>query len=125
MKRIVVTIIATVFVLVAVVMVVEYTHESDLTAKVISISTQRYTFGDKDSFNTSYKYIVATDKGPLEIAPDGLMASRQFGTLQEGKTYRFHLRGYSIVLLGVYPFIIEAEQEVEREQQNGGNNEKL
>lgn len=111
MKNIGVIIIATVFVLVVVGLVVEYAHESDITAKVISLNTQRYTFGDKDSFRTSYKYIVATDKGPLEIAPDGLMASQQFGALQEGKTYRFHLRGYSIVLLGIYPFIIEAKEQ--------------
>lgn len=114
MKNIVAVIIATVFVLVVVVVVgtvVEYTHESDITAKVMSLNTQQHTFGDKDSFSTVYKYIVATDKGPLEIAPDGLMASRQFGALQEGKTYRFHLRGYSIVLLGIYPFIIEAKEQ--------------
>lgn len=120
MKNIViVTTIATVFVFGIVWTVAEYTHESDITAKVISLNTQRHTFGDKDSFRTSYKYIVATDKGPLEIAPDGLMASRQFGALQEGKTYCFHLRGYSIVLLGIYPFIIEAKgQETCKESKN-------
>jgi hypothetical protein len=110
MKNIGVIIIATIFVLVVVETVAEYTHESDMTARVVSLNTQRHTVGDKDSFRTSYKYIVATDKGPLEIAPDGLMASRQFGALQEGKTYCFHLRGYSIVLLGIYPFIIEAKE---------------
>lgn len=119
MKNIVVIIIATVFVLVGVVgTVAEYTHESDMTARVMSLNTQRHTFGDKDSFSTVYKYIVATDKGPLEIAPDGLMASRQFGALQEGKTYCFHLRGYSIVLLGIYPFIIEAKEEACDESKN-------
>lgn len=90
--------------------VLEYTHESDMTAKVISINTQQHAQGDKDGFFTSYKYLVATDKGTLEISANGLMASSKFGTLQEGKTYRFHLRGYSIPFIGLYPYIIEAKE---------------
>lgn len=99
------------FVLLGIGIVLEYAHESDITAKVISINTQQNTQGNKEGFNTSYKYLVATDKGTLEISPDGLFASPQFGTLQEGKVYDFHLRGYSIPLIRLYPFIIEAKEQ--------------
>ncbi len=101
---------AMVFVLMMIGVVVEYGHEDDITAKVITINTQQHTHGDKEGFNTSYKYLVATDKGTLEISPDGLFASRQFGTLKEGETYCFHLHGYSVPLIGLYPFIIEAKE---------------
>ena len=66
---------AMVFVLMIVGVVIEYIHESDITAKVISINTQRHTQGNDEGFSTSYKYLVATDKGTLEISPDGLFAS--------------------------------------------------
>jgi hypothetical protein len=108
MKQLIV--MAMVFVLMMIGVVVEYSHENDITAKVISINIQQHTHGDKEGFSTSYNYLVATDKGTLEISPDGLFASRQFGTLKEGKTYIFHLRGYSITLIGLYPFIIEAKE---------------
>lgn len=89
----------------------EYRNVSCLTAKVISINTQQRTSGDKDGFYTTYNYLVATDKLTLEISPDGLMASSAFGTLQEGKTYNFFLRGYSIPFIGLYPYIISAKEE--------------
>lgn len=103
-------VVAMVFVLMIIGTVVEYIHEDDITAKVITINTQQHTHGDKEGFSTSYKYLVATDKGTLEISPDGLFSSRQFGTLQEGMIYCFHLRGYSVPLIGLYPFIIEANK---------------
>ena len=87
----------------------EFTHESDMTATVVSINTQQRTTGDKDGFTTTYSYLVATDCGTLEISPNGIMASSKFGTLQEGKRYTFHLRGFSLPLIGLYPYIIDAE----------------
>ena len=86
----------------------EYNHVSRVTATVRSINTQQHTQGDKDGFRTSYKYIVATDKGVFEIKPDGLMATDQFGTLKEGARYRFCLRGYSIPFIGLYPYVMSA-----------------
>lgn len=108
MKQLIVMVM--VFVLMMIGVGVEYSHENDITAKVISINIQQNMHGDKEGFNTSYNYLVATDKGTLEISPDGLFASRQFGTLQEGKIYCFHLRGYSVPLISLYPFIIEAKE---------------
>lgn len=107
------------FVLLGIGIVAEYNHESDITAEVVSVNTQKYIQGNKEGFNTSYKYLVATDKGTLEISPDGLFASPQFGTLQEGKVYDFHLRGYSIPLIRLYPFIIEAKEQTKTD---GGKN---
>ena len=97
-------------VIIGVGLVMDYTHESDLTAKVMSVNTQRITYGDKDGVNTNYRYLVTTDKGILDIKPDGLLASPQFGAVQEGKTYHFHLRGYTIPIIGFYPSIIEARE---------------
>ena len=66
--------------------------------------------GNKDGFTTTYRYLVGTDQGTLEISPDGLMASPCFGTLHEGNTYTMHLRGFSVPIIGLYPYIIEAKE---------------
>lgn len=111
MKKLVIAVASlALFVLIGIGLVLDYVHESDLTAKVISINAQQITHGDENGFSTSYRYIVTTDKGILYIKPDGLLASPQFGAVQEGKIYHFHLRGYTIPIIGFYPNIIEAEE---------------
>lgn len=89
----------------------QYTHEETVTATVCSITVQQQVSGGKDGFHTLYKYIVSTDKGTMQIQPDGIMSSTAFGQLKEGKRYRIHTRGYSFPLIGVYPYIINAKEE--------------
>ena len=90
--------------------VLGFTHERTMTATIMTISTQQLTQGNKDGFMTTYRYLVSTDQGTLQISPDGLMASSCFGTLQEGCTYTMYLRGFSVPFIGLYPYIIEAKE---------------
>ena len=89
----------------------QYTHEETVTATVCSITVQQQVSGDKDGFLTLYKYIVSTDKGVMQIQPNGIMSSTAFGQLKEGRTYRLHTRGFSFPLFGMYPYIVDAKEE--------------
>ncbi len=90
---------------------VQYTKEDTLTATVQSINTQQSVSGTDGSVITSYTYLVGTDKGTMQIQPDGIMSSTAFGQLKEGKTYRLHTRGFSFPLFGLYPYIVDAKEE--------------
>ena len=90
---------------------VQYTKEDSYTVTVKSITIQQNVSGNKDVVTTTYHYLVSTDKGMFEIEPAGIMASPQFGTLKEGKTYHINTRGYTVPVLGLYPYIIEAEEQ--------------
>ena len=85
-----------------------YDHTESFDAKVYSVNVQQNTHGDKDGFSTSYSYIVGTSKGTYSISPGGFFSSSDFGTLEKDSTYHFFTRGYSLPLIGVYPYIIEA-----------------
>lgn len=87
----------------------QYTKEDSYTVTVRSITVQQNVSGSKESVTTTYHYIVSTDKGLFEIEPAGIMASPHFGTLKEGKTYNINTRGYTVPIIGLYPYIIEAE----------------
>lgn len=89
----------------------QYTHEETVTATVQSITTQQRVNGTDGNVSTSYTYLVGTDKGTMQIRPDGIMSSTAFGQLKEGKRYRIHTRGYSFPVIGVYPYIINAKDE--------------
>jgi hypothetical protein len=89
----------------------QYLKEEEVTAQVLSITVQQNVTGNKEGMYTFYQYIISTDKGVMEIRPDGLFGSAQFGTLQEGHTYHMKTRGYSFPLFGIYPRIIEAKEE--------------
>jgi hypothetical protein len=97
--------------LVAVCTTVQYTKENTVTATVQSITTQQNVDGTDGNVSTSYTYLVGTDKGTMQIQPGGIMSSTVFGRLKEGKTYRLHTRGFSIPVIGVYPYIVNAEEE--------------
>lgn len=88
--------------------VANYKTTKSFDAKVYSVSVQQNTYGDKDGFSTSYSYIVGTSRGTYSISPDGIFASKSFGTLEKDSTYHFFTRGVSIPLIGVYPYIITA-----------------
>lgn len=90
---------------------VQYAKENTVTATVQSIITQQNVGGYEGSVNTSYTYLVGTDKGTMQIQPGGIMSSSAFGKLKDGKTYRLHTRGFSIPVIGVYPYIVDAEEE--------------
>ena len=90
---------------------VQYTKEDTVTATVQSITTQQSVSGTDGNVITSYTYLVGTDKGTMQIQPDGIMSSTAFGQLKEGRTYRLHTRGYSFPLFGLYPFIVDAKEE--------------
>ena len=90
---------------------VQYAKENTVTATVQSITTQQNVDGYEGSVSTSYTYLVGTDKGTMQIQPGGIMSSSAFGQLKERKTYRLHTRGFSIPVIGVYPYIVDAEEE--------------
>lgn len=90
---------------------VQYTHEEFVTAKVNRVVVQQRISGNSDAVSTSYSYLVATDKGTFRICPDGIFASSDFGSLEDGKTYRLHTRGMSYPLFGIYPYIIKAREQ--------------
>ena len=89
----------------------QYTHEETVKATVCSITVQQHVMGDGDGIGTLYIYIVATDKGTMQITPKGLMASPSFGRLKEGGHYLLRTRGFSLPLIGLYPYIIDAKEE--------------
>ena len=82
-----------------------------VTATVQSITPQQSVNGTNGNFITSYTYLVGTDKGTMQIQPDGIMSSTAFGRLKEGKTYSLHTRGFSFPLFGLYPYIVDAKEE--------------
>lgn len=90
---------------------VQYTKEDTVTATVQSITTQQSVNGSDVHVSTSYTYLVGTDKGTMQIQPDGIMSSTAFGQLKEGRTYRLHTRGFSFPLFGMYPYIVDAKEE--------------
>lgn len=92
---------------------VQYVKEETVIATVKSITTQQNVSGggNGSGVSTSYTYLVGTDKGTMQIEPNGIMSSTAFGGLQEGKTYRLHTRGYSFPLFGLYPYIVDAKEE--------------
>ena len=98
-------------VLVGVSTYVQYTKEDTVTATVQSITTQQSVSGTDGNIITSYTYLVGTDKGTMQIQPDGIMSSTAFGQLKEGRTYRLHTRGFSFPLFGMYPYIVDAKEE--------------
>lgn len=97
-----------VVVIIAVVGYSWYNETNSFDAIVYSVNVQQHTQGDKEGFRTSYSYIVGTSRGTYSISPDGIFASSNFGTLQKDSIYHFFTRGYSIPLIGVYPYIINA-----------------
>jgi len=95
-----------------------YQKVDHVTAKVVNITQQQNVSGDKDHFSTTYTYIVSTDKGVFNIQPDGLFASSAFGTLEKGKTYRFEVRGGRSDFMGIFPYIIKADEEPQNNDTN-------
>lgn len=89
-------------------LVANYKTTKSFDAKVYSINVQQRTYGDKEGFHTSYFYLVGTSRGTYSISPDGIFASKSFGTLEKDSTYHFFTRGVAIPLIGVYPYIITA-----------------
>ena len=77
--------------------------------KVISTSSVLNINGDKDNTYTSYTYYVNTDKGVFEISPDGLFASKVFGTLKNDSIYTITTRGFNFPSLGFHLHIIDAQ----------------
>lgn len=77
--------------------------------KVFSTSTVMSVDGNKDNTYTSYTYYVNTDKGVYEISPDGLYASKVFGTLKVDSVYTVTTRGFNFPQLSLHPYIIDAK----------------
>lgn len=98
-------------VLVGVSTYIQYAKENTVTVTVQSITTQQHVSGHEGNVITSYTYLVGTDMGTMEISPDGIMCSSAFGKLQEGKRYRIHTRGFSFPMFGIYPYIVDAEED--------------
>lgn len=90
---------------------IQYSKEDTVVATVKSITIQQNISGADGNVGTSYVYLIGTDKGIMQIEPDGVMSSKVFGQLKEGNTYRLHTRGYSFPLVGFYPYIVDANRE--------------
>ena len=90
--------------------VYQYNVKNTVTTTVHTVITQQHVSGSEGDIYTSYTYLVTTDQGTFTINPDGLFASKAFGTIKEGKKYTFLTRGKSIPLIGIYPSIIEAKE---------------
>lgn len=90
----------------------QYSHKETRSVTIQHITEQQHVSGSNGEngggVSTYYNYIVSTDIGVYEIRPDGIFASRCFGTIKEGKRYQITTRGFSFPLLGMYPYIIEA-----------------
>lgn len=99
-------------VLIAMSTVVQYNHSGVYEATVYRVTEQQHVSGSSgengSDVSTSYRYMVSTDVGVFEIRPDGLFAANCFGSLEEGGRYRFTTRGFSVPLMGMYPYIITA-----------------
>ncbi len=89
----------------AIPMVVMYNHEEIHTVKVLSINQRMHVSGSDGNTSSTYEYLVSTDQGVFKIEPDGIFYSNDFGHLHEGETYTVKTRGYSVPILGIYPFI--------------------
>lgn len=88
---------------------IEFGTTNTYIVKVNSIQAQQEVNNTNNKISTSYKYLIGTDKGVFEITPTGLMASKSFGSIKEDSTYTIFTRGIEVSLVGIYPFIIEAE----------------
>ena len=89
---------------------IEYNKlETIENVKVISTSTVMHVDGDKNSTYTSYTYYVNTDKGVFEISPDGIFASKVFGTLKDDSIYTITTRGFNFPPLSLHPYIIDTK----------------
>lgn len=78
-------------------------------AKVFSTSTVMNVNGDENSTYTSYIYYVNTDKGVFEISPNGIYATKVFGTLKNDSIYTITTRGFNFPQWGFHPHIIDAK----------------
>jgi len=88
-----------------------YQATDEFDAKVCSINVQQKINGRESGVNTTYSYIIGTNRGIYTISPDGIFASKHFGTLEKDSTYHFFTRGISIPLIGIYPHIITAHSK--------------
>ena len=80
------------------------------TAKVVRAVWRNELSGDIEYLASKQSQLIVTDKGLYLIQADGMFASKDFGKLERGKTYRIRARGLTNTYMGVYPYIIEAEE---------------
>ena len=77
--------------------------------KVFSTSTVMHINGDVHDTYSQYTYYVNTDKGVFEISPDGIYATKVFGTLKNDSVYTITTRGFNFPQWGFHPHIIDAK----------------
>lgn len=77
--------------------------------KVFSISTVMHIEGDVHDTYSQYTYYVNTDKGVFEISPNGIYATKVFGTLKNDSVYTITTRGFNFPQLDFHPHIIDAK----------------
>ena len=77
--------------------------------KVFSTSTVMHIDGDVHDTYSRYTYYVNTDKGVFEISPDGIYATKVFGTLKNDSVYTITTRGFNFPQWGLHPYIIDAK----------------
>lgn len=83
---------------------------NDVTLTILKITEQQEVYGNGNYTNTSYTYLVSTDRGVYCIEPYGMFATPCFGTLKEGHTYKCRIQGVSMPTLGMFPYIIDAKE---------------
>lgn len=77
--------------------------------KVFSTSTVMHIERDVHDTYSQYTYYVNTDKGVFEISPDGIYATKVFGTLKNDSIYTITTRGFNFPQWGFHPHIIDAK----------------
>ena len=95
------------FIVIALPIAIMYSHQQTETIKIISINTRMHVSGSDGNTSSTYEYLVSTDKGIFKIEPDGIFHSNDFGNLVVGETYTVKTCGFSVPILGIYPFILE------------------
>ena len=87
---------------------VNYQHQEVFDVHIHSLVTQQEINGSGSNQNieTTYKYLVNTNKGVFYITPSGLYSSDCFGMLKEDRNYTITTRGYSAPIISMYPYII-------------------
>lgn len=78
--------------------------------KVVSTFYRQDISSDGEgSTTTSFIYYVNTNKGVFEISPDGIYATKVFGTLKNDSVYTITTRGFNFPQWGFHPHIIDAK----------------
>lgn len=90
-----------------------FSHKTEATVIVDRVDFQQEILGGSENIRTEYYYRVYTDKGIFEIAQKGALFAHPelISKVHQGDTLSITARGYNLVVLGIYPFIVEVHDK--------------